>query len=112
MTQAQKVKNLRREAKRIASVLSKSYRPEKIILFGSSVSGRVDEWSDLDMVIIKKTDKRFYDRVSDVMMLADSEEPIDFLVYTPEEFENMARWNYFIRDEVLGKGETLYVKSG
>ncbi|MEW6680913.1 MAG: nucleotidyltransferase domain-containing protein [bacterium] len=51
MTQAQKIKDLRQEAKRIASVLSKSYQPEKIILFGSAVSGKVNEWSDLDIVV-------------------------------------------------------------
>ncbi|MDZ7262577.1 MAG: nucleotidyltransferase domain-containing protein [candidate division KSB1 bacterium] len=37
----------------------KRYEPEKIILFGSYARGEVDESSDVDFVVIKKTDKRF-----------------------------------------------------
>lgn len=111
MAQVRRGENLRKEAVRIAEVLAKNYQPEKIILFGSAVSGRVGEWSDLDMVIIKKTNKRFCDRIAEVLSLSEPKEAVDFLVYTPEEFEDMAGWNYFVKDEIIDKGETLYVKN-
>lgn len=111
MMQARRARKLHQEAKRIALVLAKSYRPERIILFGSSVSGKIGEWSDLDMVVIKKTSKRFCDRIADVISLSRPKEAVDFLVYTPEEFEDMAKWNYFVKDEIVAKGKTLYVKN-
>ena len=59
---------------------------EKIILFGSYARGDTDEYSDLDLILIKKTDKRFVERLGEVPLL-----PVhaDVLVYTPEEFEQM-----------------------
>ena len=66
------------------------------------------EWSDVDIVVIKDTDKRFYDRIREVSLAVDHILPIDFLVYTPSEFEKMSQVNYFVRDEILTKGEVLY----
>lgn len=93
---------------KVVNELVEHYQPEKIILFGSTVSGRTHRWSDIDLVAIKKTDKNFYDRIGEVSALISHETPIDILVYTPEEFECMARENYFIKNEVIGKGKVLY----
>lgn len=40
----------------------KSYKPEKIILFGSYVHGKPGEDSDVDLVIIKTTPDPFLER--------------------------------------------------
>lgn len=84
------------------------YQPEKIILFGSAVSGFTHRWSDVDLVAIKKTNKRFYDRIGEASALIPHSLPVDILVYTPEEFDQMAQENYFIRNEVLKKGKIIY----
>ncbi len=85
------------------------YRPEKIILFGSLASGQVGEWSDLDLVIIKETDKPFLQRSEEVALLCMAPVGIDYLVYTPAEFAQMiASRNPFIVEEVLQKGKVLY----
>lgn len=96
------------ELRKILRSLELKYKPEKIILFGSTLRGDVKEWSDLDLVIIKRTNKRFYDRLSEVASLVTHKVPIDILVYTPTEFKEMVKENYFIRDEVLKKGEVIY----
>ncbi len=44
----------------------KEYQPEKIILFGSYATEEADEYSDLDLVVIKKTDRRFVERLVEV----------------------------------------------
>ena len=44
----------------------KAYNPERIILFGSGARGDTDEYSDLDIAIIKETDERFLDRLETV----------------------------------------------
>ena len=99
------------ELKRIVSVLVKKYQPLKIILFGSALTGKTHQWSDLDLVVIKKTKKRFSDRIGELISLSEPKVPTDFLVYTPEEFEKMSQDNYFIQDEILKKGKTLYEQS-
>lgn len=71
----------------VARIITGQYGPvEKIILFGSQARGEADEYSDVDLIVIKKTDKRFVERLIEVPPL-----PIhaDVFVYTPEEFEMM-----------------------
>lgn len=94
-------------------MLVTKYQPEKVILFGSAASGHLHQDSDVDLVVIKKTDQRFYDRIGDVLHVLWSGPTtprvgVDVLVYTPEEFLKMSQDNYFIRDEVIGKGRVLY----
>ena len=71
----------------IVRILLDQYGPlEKIILFGSYARGDTDEYSDLDLILVKKTAKRFVERLLEVPLL-----PVhaDVFVYTPEEFERM-----------------------
>ncbi len=52
------MKNLAdRYLKKIVANLKKNYRPEKIILFGSYGDGTFTKDSDIDLLIIKNTDK-------------------------------------------------------
>jgi predicted nucleotidyltransferase len=87
------------------------YNPEKIILFGSLAKGNVQEFSDIDLVIIKKTDKPFYDRLREVATLCSYDVGVDFLVYTPEEYAQLTRAKGFVRDEIIKKGKVLYAKA-
>jgi predicted nucleotidyltransferase len=100
------------ELARIVRILIERYQPEKIILFGSLASGRVHEWSDMDLCIIKETEKRFVDRGFEVAQLFDSEMPVNIFVYTPQEFESNRHDHYFFRDEIEAKGRVLYDAKG
>lgn len=93
---------------RVISDIKEKYKPEKIILFGSAVSGKRKKWSDADLVVIKRTKKKFCDRIEEIFSLVEHEISLDLLVYTPDEFQEMAKWNYFIQKEVLKKGRVLY----
>lgn len=71
----------------IVRIIRDDYGPvEQIILFGSAARGDMDEYSDVDLIVVKKTDKPFVQRLVEVPML-----PVhaDIFVYTPEEFERM-----------------------
>jgi predicted nucleotidyltransferase len=93
----------------IVRMLTARYRPEKIILFGSMAGGHVGEWSDLDLVIIKDTPLPFVERGVQVARLCPVWVGVDYLVYTPGEFEQMiADHNPFIINEVVQKGKVLY----
>ena len=89
--------------------LKSHYRPQKIILFGSLAQGNVEEGSDIDLAIVKETDKRPFERSLEVTALVDPSVAVNFLVYTPEEFENETEAkNFFVVDEILKKGQVLY----
>jgi len=54
----------------IVKIIVRDYGPvEKIFLFGSAARGETDEYSDLDLIIIKKTSDRFVKRLGDVPSL-------------------------------------------
>ncbi len=90
----------------------KEYQPERIILFGSYARGEADEYSDLDFVVIKKTGKRFLERLIEVAKLIDNDlGNVDVFVYTPEEFERMIEWENPFIERVLKEGRVLYEKS-
>ena len=96
------------ETRRIVDVLVKEYQPQKIIIYGSAARGAADQWSDLDLVIIKNTRQRFFDRIGEVLRLIRPRVSIDILVYTPQEFDRMSRENWFVGEEIARKGRVLY----
>ena len=99
---------LQAELDRIVPILIDDYGAQKIIAFGSFVQGVKNPWADLDIAIVKKTNRRFLDRTLDVSRLVKSTIATDFVVYTPEEIAEMQRNNHFVRDEILSGGEVLY----
>lgn len=100
--------NLPQQLKQVLQQIKDRYRPQKIICFGSIVSGKTHRWSDADIIIIKNTPKRFFDRIQEVSSLIDHIIPLDLLVYTPKEFQEMSEWNHFIKNEVIKKGQLVY----
>jgi predicted nucleotidyltransferase len=81
-----------------------------VILFGSMASGEIHEWSDIDLVIVKDTSKRFLARLKEVALLCRAPVGVDYLVYTPQEFDRLAhdKGNPFFQHEILEKGHVLY----
>jgi len=99
---------------KLVDFIVSEYNPEKIILFGSYSTQRSTEISDIDLLIIKKTNKRFVDRVVELIQLIRSkfgfEYPVEPLVYTPNEFRRAKKINSLFIRTVLLKGVVLYEK--
>jgi predicted nucleotidyltransferase len=96
---------------KIVDRITKDYGPRKIILFGSYASGNPTEDSDIDLFIIKNTDKRPIDRWVEVKKLLwdiEKDIPISPLVYTEEEVEERLKLKDFFVREILENGEVLY----
>lgn len=102
------LEELNTELDRIVNVLVNNYNPQKIILFGSLASGNVHEFSDIDLIVVKESDKGFYERLKEVALLTMPRiTGADILVYTPEEFETK-KDSLFFTEEVFKKGKVLY----
>jgi predicted nucleotidyltransferase len=99
---------LQSELRRYLRILRTHYQPERVILFGSLAAGSSGEWSDIDLVIIKETNRRFLDRSKEVIQLLKPLVGIDILVYTPTEMEQLSRDRGFVRSEIQGKGKIIY----
>ena len=81
---------------------------EKVILFGSFSRGSETRKSDLDLMIVMETKKRFFDRYDafeEVYRLKKGR-AIDMLIYTPEELESISH-RRFIKD-ILTEGKIIY----
>ncbi len=90
-----RLKILEKELKRIVPQLIFS-GVEKIILFGSLVNKKIDKLSNIDILIVKKTDKPFLERLTEYYTTLNPRCKIDIFVYTPEEFEVMKKENVFV----------------
>lgn len=96
------------QVEHVVGQLSRNYAPEKIILFGSLTTGKADQGSDIDLLVIKETDKNPWQRMREVNRLIDHSVPIDLLVYTPEELQaRIAMHDFFILD-ILEHGKVVY----
>ncbi|MGH7901037.1 MAG: nucleotidyltransferase domain-containing protein [Thermodesulfobacteriota bacterium] len=85
------------------------YNPERIIIFGSYARGDSDEFSDIDVVVIKKTEKRFIERLIEVARCLDNDlGKVDVFVYTSEEFEDMSHSGNPFIEKVLKEGRVIY----
>lgn len=96
---------------RIVNEIRRGYRPEKIILFGSYAYGQPTRDSDIDLFIIKETDRPRRERfveVSKLLFKISNELSVEPLVFTPEELrERIVIGDPFIL-EIMQKGEVLY----
>ncbi|MBL7170757.1 MAG: nucleotidyltransferase domain-containing protein [Candidatus Omnitrophica bacterium] len=107
-----KDKRVRKIISGLTEKIKNDYKPEKVILYGSFAYGHPDKDSDIDLLIIKKTDERPIDRRVRVRQIVDIREPIAFspFVITPQEVKYcLDRGDQFIK-EIMNKGEVLYAK--
>ena len=78
------------------------FDPELIILFGSRTRGEPLKSSDYDLLIVSEKFKgiHFLDRIYKLLELWDYDWDVDFLVYTPEEFEKKKEEIGIVREAV------------
>jgi len=87
------------------------YDPERVILFGSHATGRANEGSDFDLLIIKQDERRPIDRRVEVQrLLADRQMPIDVCIYTPREMWELYQAGSAFIEEVVETGKVLYMR--
>lgn len=83
--------------------------PEKIVLFGSYAYGKPNPHSDVDLLIILKTNESLKERSWMVSrLLLPRPFPVDILVKTPKEIEKALKSGDFFLQEILERGKVLY----
>lgn len=95
-----------KEIKKITKRLIQFYKPQKIVIFGSSATGK--KTGDIDMLIVKETKENFFDRMYKVRQLADADKPFDPIVLTPQEVRQRLKMGDFFIKDILTKGKLLY----
>ena len=86
------------------------FDPHRIILFGSHAAGTADAESDVDLIVVYETNKRFLDRLRELYTAWNLPKGVDILAYTPQEYEELRSSRQFVRDAVAG-GKVLYERS-
>lgn len=109
---AERRQRLEQELARYLRLLTEHGDPDRVIVFGSLATGQVHAWSDIDLLIVERTDRPFLQRLRHVRRLLRPQVGTDILVYTPEEFDQLRRERPFFRDEILAKGKVVYERSG
>lgn len=98
----------------VVEKLKREYNPLRIILFGSYAFGNPTEDSDIDLLILKNTNKRRVDRfvqVKRIIYNPNCKIPISPLVYNPEELEERLRMGDDFIKEIIQKGTILYERA-
>src|SRR5215211_653530 len=87
-------------------------KPEKIVLFGSYAYGTPNPHSDVDLLVVMKTNASLKDRSWAVSrLLLPRPFPVDILVKTPKEVEKALESGDFFLKEILTRGKVLYDRS-
>ena len=81
---------------------------EKAIVFGSFARGTATRRSDIDLIIVMDTDRRFFERYDELSDIGNCIEGLhmDILIYTPAEIESISD-RHFIRS-ALREGIVIF----
>ncbi len=85
-----------------AKNLSKDFNIKRVIFFGSRVSGKATEDSDIDLIIVSDDFKGmgFFERGAMMYNYWKALIPIDFLCYTEEEFNKLKKRISIVSDAI------------
>lgn len=95
------------ELSRMVELLKARPNVKKVILFGSFARGNPRWRSDVDLVVVQQTDRRFMDRLGDLLLYLHPTVGCDILAYTPEEWEELSRKRKFLQ-HIRMEGVVLY----
>jgi len=97
---------------KIINSLKDNYKPQMIILFGSYANGLHTSGSDVDLLLVKDTDKRPIWRRVDAQLAVKTDLPLDILVYTPDEFDAFIRDKTSFLYQIYSTGKILFDARG
>jgi predicted nucleotidyltransferase len=94
--------------RRLTPVLQR-HRIRKAILFGSRARAEASRHSDVDLILVQETERRFLDRYDPLLYelnMALPEVVVEALIYTPEELAQMQERRFIA--QALREGQVIY----
>ena len=75
---------------------------KKMYLFGSRAKGNAKRWSDFDLLIVSSMfwHKETYERALGFRKYWNFDYPVDFLCYTPEEFNKLKKQVSIVKEAI------------
>jgi len=85
------------------------YGIRKAILFGSFAKGRQTRKSDIDLILIQETDKRYFDRFEGILFDLYQNlrsRDLEVFIYTPNEFRSISHRKFI--QTAIAEGQVIY----
>ena len=96
---------------RVAKRIGDATNAERVILFGSHARGQASAHSDVDLMVIARSDLPRFKRSRELYKLFRPHPfSMDLIVYTPEEIERGRRASCSFVSRVLQEGKTVYAR--
>src|SRR3989304_3257423 len=94
--------DLKKELQSFKKEISKRMPIECMLFFGSRAKGTAKKYSDVDLLIVSKKfqRKKFHRRSVELYDYWKLDYPVDFLCYTPEEFNKKKKMITIVRQAV------------
>ncbi|MBU1662305.1 MAG: nucleotidyltransferase domain-containing protein [Chloroflexi bacterium] len=87
----------------------RKYHIQKAILFGSWARGEATRRSDVDLILVQNTEKRFLERYDGIfyeMNKVIADRVVELLIYTPDELAAISHRPFIAR--ALKEGKVIY----
>ena len=92
----------------LADRIAQSFRPERILLFGSYAYGTPADDSDVDLLVVMQHAGKDHRQATAIRTRTDPSFPVDLLVRTPLVLQQRVALNDFFLKEISEKGVVLY----
>jgi len=85
------------------------FHPQRIILFGSHATGHPGPHSDIDLLIVMGVEGSARQKANEIdLLMADRKIPMDFLVLTPEQYEEQKNIIGTVVRQADREGKVIY----
>ena len=93
----------------LLKLLIERIQPEQVVLFGSHANNTATSESDIDLLVIVKSDLRRDQRQEAISRaLRPRRVPVDILAYTPDEVRRCLEFPHSFVRHILDTGKVLY----
>ncbi len=102
--------SIQKDLQTILETVKGKVKLDRLILFGSFVDGHPTSGSDLDLCIVAETDQSKIEALRDIRtaLFSKAEHPIDFVFFTPAEFNIRSQVINSFEWQIEQKGQMLY----
>ncbi len=97
-----------RDIRKFVRRIAEEFKPRRIILFGSYAYGKPTADSDVDILIVMRSNGHPVDQSLEIRSRFHPGFALDLLVYSPDELrQRLAMKDFFLR-EITERGKVLY----